>query len=29
LSIPIHALWVHCHVHWFLNVHWGGSYVST
>lgn len=29
LSIPIHASDVHYHVHWFLNVHWGGSYGNT
>ena len=26
LSIPIHASDVHCHVHRFLNVHWGISH---
>ena len=29
LSVLIHASDVHCHVHRFLNVHWGGSYGST
>ena len=29
LSIPIHASDVHCHVHWFLNVHWGVGHGST